>query len=367
MGRHPTARMSTLLKITLMTLGAGCTLLAAGAFPFMGAPAVYKGGLMLLLGLLTTLLSLWGGWRLAKGQRARFLAGLPCIFLTLTGLAALWEFVPPAFQYARLGGAMWFGALGMGSLALVGLLFSAIFGYLTLRLMTRRLWLAGAHWSITLLLIGAYTDYSREITCHLPLPADGKTSVSEVKDADGNTHPLGFTLQARQFTVEHYATAPTFTLYHWNGQQWEPHSHPTLKDGAISVGTESWPQENLQQPPATSIQPYLLLPGEPARLLVQDKPPVRQYSAECLLVTNYRGRPEERPVTLRVNEPLSCNGWQIYLMGYRPMGNTTLLQLEARRAPGRLPFALPGMIGIILCTACWCWWKKEEHTKETPA
>lgn len=352
--------MGTLPKAALIILGASCTLLVAGAFPLMGAPAVYKSGAMLLIGILAATLAFLGGWKLAKGQRLRFLAGGACTFFTLTGLAALWEFIPQALSYARLGGAMWFGAIGMGSLALVGLLFTLIFGYFTCRLMNRRLWLAGAHWCLVLLALGAYTDYLGETTCTLHLPADGKSSLSEARSRDGQTHSLGFTLQANSFSIEYHDTGePSFTLFQWKENHWEPLADLKPQGGVLSYKQESWPVGSLRQSTDPGIQPYLLLPGEPARLLVQHPSPVRQYHAECLLTAPHRGQLEKRTVTLRVNEPISCEGWQIYLMGYQPMGNTALLQLEARRAPGRLPFALPGMIGIIICTAGWCWWKRD--------
>lgn len=361
--------MGTLLKATLIILGAGCTLLVAGAFPLMGAPAVYKGGAMLLIGFLAAVLALLGGWRLAKGQRLRFLAGGACTFFTLTGLATLWEFIPQTLNYARLGGAMWFGAIGMGSLALVGFLFTIIFGYFALRLMNRHLWLAGAHWSLVLLFLGAFTDYLAETACTLHLPADGKSSVSEVRSSDGQTHSLGFTLQANRFSIErHHTGAPTFTLYQWEGNHWEPLANLKPEGGVLSHKQESWPVDSFRPSAAPGLQPYLLLPGEPMRLLMQNPSPIRQYNAECLLTVPHRGQQEKRAVTLRVNEPISCEGWQIYLMGYQPMGNTALLQLEARHAPGRLPFALPGMIGIIICTAGWCWWKKDtSHPEPCPA
>ena len=78
--------MTALLKGGIMALGAACVLLLAGAFPLMGAPEVYRSGAMLLLGGLTVLLSLWGGWRLAAGARGRLVFGLVCLFFTIAGL-----------------------------------------------------------------------------------------------------------------------------------------------------------------------------------------------------------------------------------------------------------------------------------------
>ena len=41
-------------------------------------------------------------------------------------------------------------------------------------------------------------------------------------------------------------------------------------------------------------------------------------------------------------------------------GDTTEVLMQARREPGRFA-ALCGMVGIMICTAVWCWWRKEER------
>lgn len=329
----------------------------------MGAPAVYKGGMMLILAALAALLALWGGWRLAKGRRVQYLFGLAAVFFATAGLVALWQFGAQAANCARIGGAMWFGAAGMACLALVGLLFAAIFGYFALKLMDSRLWLAGAHWSFCLLVAGAGIDYCGEVSCPLWLRADG-SAIEEAQAADGTRYGLGFKLQANSFGVERYDDAPpAYTLFQWTGGAWAPIARPSLQDGRLVHGEESWAADSLQKNPVLGSQPYLLLPGEPARLLLQDEPAVRSYHAQCRVTTTYRGREETRDETLRVNEPISCNGWRIYLMSYRPMGGSALLQLEARRAPGRVP-ALAGMAGLIICCAFRFWGSPKPRQRE---
>lgn len=350
--------MSTLLKGSLIAIGALCVLLAAGAFPLMGAPQIYKGGMLFSTCVLTTLMILWAGFRLSKGMRLQFICGLVSTFFAITGLVVVWQFGSHAIQYAKIGGAMWFGAIGMGSITIVGLLFVAIFGYLSQRLMTHKLWLAGAHWSLALLAVGAYIDYCGETTGSLQLPADGHTELTELVTPEGTRYPLGFSLKAKSFTVDHYEDTISYTLYSWQGGKWRPEGHPQLHNGMLTYLGECWSLESLRTAPTVDSRPFYLCPGEPARLIMQDPPPVRQYSAECLVTTDYRGRKEERTTILRVNAPISCNGWQLYLMSYQPMGKTSLLQLQARRAPGRLP-AIAGMVGIIICTSFWCWSRKE--------
>lgn len=354
--------MSPLSKATLMILGGACLLLFAGAFPLMGAPELYRGGAMLAIGLLAALLALWGGWKLTQGQRARFLLGALCTFFTCSGLVTAWQFGAKAISYLPLGGSMWFGALGMGCIAVVGLLFTAIFGFLMFKLMNKRLWLAGAHWSLFLMAGGSYLDYFGEITAPLYLPDDGKTEQDGVVTEEGQTEKLGFSLRVDDFAINHYE--PTYTLYEHRQNQWNPLASLTPQNGELSHEGESWNVSTLADPHHTG-RPFKLLQGTTLRLLMQDTPTVKEYRATCKITRPYRGRKEEYTAPLRVNEPISCNGWQIYLMSYRPMGTRSLLILQARHSPGRL-LSLAGMTGLILCTACWCWWKKEKPSLLPP-
>ena len=142
-----------------MALGAACVLLLAGAFPLLGAPEVYRSGAVLLLGALSVLLCFWGGWRLAAGARGQLVCGLVFLFFTVAGLNMLFLYGAKALEYAAIGGAMWAGFVGMGCVALTGVVFMAVFGFLCCRVMNKRiLWLAGAHWAVALLGIGAFVD-----------------------------------------------------------------------------------------------------------------------------------------------------------------------------------------------------------------
>jgi len=353
---HP---MSRLLSISVMALGACCVLLLAGGFPLMGAEGIYSGGAALVLSLLVALLCLFGLWRLTSGARLRFLGGALCAFFSVAGLVAVGMFGSLAFSYARQGGPLWFGAVGMLCMGLVGLLFVLIFGFLALRLMTRRLWLAGAHGCVVLVLVGAWMDGLGEQRAVLTIPVDGTTEVSSVRTEKGEVIPLGFSLLMEDFQVSHYDTEQ-YTLYAY-GENWTALGHPRREGNRLYWGKESWAVDSLRSAPGVP-QPFLVLPGDPPRLLMRDAPAVKDYRGTCLLKTEHRGRVEERREILRVNEPLSCKGWMLYLMNYRPAGSHVLVELQARRAPGRWS-ALMGMAGIILCTACWCWQKKEDSDR----
>lgn len=348
--------MSRLLCFSVLALGACCVLLLAGGFPLMGAEGVYAGGAALVLSLVLGLLCLLGMWRLSAGARLRFLCGMLGSFFCTAGVVAVVLFGKMGVAYARQGGPMWFGAAGMFCMGLVGALFVLIFGFLAYRLMSRRLWLAGAHACVALVLAGAWMDYSGERRTVLTLPVDARTEVSSVRLEDGRVEPLGFSLRMDDFQVSHYETEG-YTLYGY-GEAWEVLGHPRREGQRLRWGEESWDVAELREAPGMP-QPFLVLPGETPRLLMRDVPPVKDYTARCLLKTEYRGRAEERWEDLRVNEPLSCRGWRFYLMNYRPTEEVMRVELQARYSPGRWP-TLAGMVGLILCTACWCWWKKEE-------
>lgn len=350
--------MTTLLKAGLMALGAACVLLLAGAFPLLGAPEVYRSGAVLLLGAISVLLCLWGGWRLASGLRGQLVFGLVFLFFTITGLNMLFLYGAKALEYAAIGGAMWAGFVGMGCVALTGVVFMAVFGFLCYRVMNKRiLWLAGAHWAVALLGIGAFVDAAYEVRVPVTLPADGKTELTELLLDDGCRLPLGFRLRVDGFTVQHYDDA-TYTIYSFeNGRPGA--AQPVERRGdTLHLGAESWPVSSLKSAPGMP-HPFLMLPGTPTRVLMQQPGTVRDYCARLVAFTDHRGRPETHTAELRVNSPFACKDWRFSLSSYREQNGQVEVLMQARRAPGRFA-SLCGMVGIIICTAVWCWWRKEE-------
>lgn len=413
--------MAGVLKAALMVLGAVCVLLLAGGFPLMGAPEVYRGGAMLAAGGLAGALCAWGGWRMAKGRRAYFIVGLLGTFFAAAGAVVIYMFGAQAVANARIGGVMWFGAVGMFCIAAVGLIFVGVFGYLAWRAMTRRLWLAAAHWALVLMVAGAFMDNAWEVEIRVPLVPSGK-EISEVV-IDGETRPLGFTLQMEKFDESYYPGAG-YTLYrkvdgawracgkpevqgdelvldgrrwkvadlrgtekeptpHWDGwcpeetytllrlagSQWKIAGKPVRRGDSLVLGEASWPLADMRYSESMN-RPCLFINNDGERAMIiqdppnerlsQDPPTVRDYCATCRVTTDHRGNKESRTVDIRVNEPLSCKGWVVYLMDRRVMGDTVLVSLSFRHAPGRLPM-LGGMVCLIISTACWCWKRKEEE------
>ncbi len=342
--------MRTLLKSGLMALGAGCTLLFAGAFPLLGAPALYHGGAMLLLGILVALLALWGGLCLAKGNIARLLFGLFCSFMAGIGLVMILRYGGKALAYAGQGGIMWFGAIGMGCIATVGVIFTGIFGFFVKKLMQARLWLAGAHVACFFVLLGAYVDFCAEHRELVQLRADGR----QVLGTYGSGRELPFRLRADAFAIDYHEGNETYSLMRFDhtAARWVRVGAVERQGGELVSGDESWAMESMQRA-AGMPRPFLAV-GQ-GRVILQDAPAVKEYRAACHVMTKHRGRDEARDEILRVNEPIEVKGWQVTLMSHAQAADgTPQLVLQLRRAPGRF-WALTGMLGLILCTSCWCW------------
>ena len=331
-----------------MTLGAVAVLLLAGGFPPAGVPGVYHGGAMLLAGLAVLMLCLWGTWRLASGQLVRLAVGLTSLFLAGAGVMGLWSFGAESCRMAAIGGPMWFGAVGVGCMAAIGALFAGIFGFLTWRLMHRRLWLAALHLCTALVLLGAGVDmlYSREHALSLEV---GKAGAPLPLSAGGSLTPL-----VKNFEIERYEGSESYALLRHEGGRWVHQGTPQLQGEEIVYEGERWPVSSLQRI-ASMPRPFLLIPGQPPRLLLQGEAPVKAYHADCRLTLRHGDQQEIQEVTLRVNKPVGCKGWLLYLMSYRPLSDgSTRVELLARHAPGRF-LTLLGFIGIILSTAGWCY------------
>ena len=353
--------MSGLLKSTLMLLGAACVLLLAGGFPLMGAPGVYQGGAALLVSAAVGVVSLWGAWRLSRGARVRLACGVVCLLLAAAGVAIALSFGKMAVSMATetSGGWLWFGVLAVSCTALIGVLLSVIFGLLGgVKIMTRRLWLAGLHLCVPLLLLGAYIDFVWGESEQLSLPVGQEKVVPPV-----GSH-VGFRLKVEQFDVLRYDSAESYMLMRHEQGRWVPIGSPSRQGDEIVLGEERWPVSSLRRD--MSAQPFLMIPGFPPRVLVQQEAPVKEFRARCRLTVPRHGGDEVSEALLRVNEPIFCEGRWLYLMNYVPGREGVVVQVQLRRAPGR-ECALLGMLGIIVCSVGWCFCPPSEDRKEAQA
>ena len=312
-----------MLRATGMLLGAICVLLLAGGMPGGGGSA---------------------------GHRMRMVMGVIFLFFAVAGIGVMAHCGVESLRWAHMGGGMWFGAVGMGCLAIVGALFSAIFGYLAhLSLRVEKLWVAVAHLSVVLVVVGAFTDAYAEqrftLTRHV-----GEPSVVHDK-MRGESLP--FSVEVKDMQVERYEGSDTYTLLEHRNGRWLPVAEAKREGAAIRCGQEEWSMAELRALPGGEGR-YLALPGSPMRVLVQQPGPVKEYRAVCRL-SAARGESEARECTLRVNDPASWGDWRIYLMSCSADGRQ--VQLMLRRAPGR-PLVFTGLVGVFLCCFAWAFGNK---------
>ena len=343
--------MSTWLKSVLMLFGGIALLLVVGGCPPEGVSAVYRSPVMLALGAAVALLSLYAAWRIVRGQWGYLLCGVGCLFFACAGVYGVWSFGAQGTEMATTGGPMWFGAAAMVCMALVSLLFAIIFGFLTYKIMKGEHWLAALHLSLPLALGGAYLDYAAEDTAYLrvPVPHDSPINIP------ATDHRPDFKLQITDFALERHSGGESYSLLTHNQGRWEATASPTRRGDYIELGDERWAVTDLKTAPNLS-QPYLLLPGKPPRLLLQNPAPIKEYRATCRFTFRDEHGHDTDAVeeTLRVNHPLTHEGWRFYLMSYRALNNGGVeVEILMRRTPGRF-LMLIGLIGSILCTAGWC-------------
>ncbi len=323
-------------------LSALCLLLVAGGLPWGGTEEVYRGGLMRIVGGVIGVMCLCTAWSCSRGGRWRLVVGMMCLFFTVAGVGILVMFGGKAFSYARLGGAMWFGAAGMGCLALTGLLFSAIFGYLSHLCMRVNLWVAGMHACMALLLIGAFIDYYTEQ--RIPLTRSvGCPEPSAVDDLPPGIR-LPFQVTVSRLHIRRYNAPTEFRLMEHRNGKWLARGRGTLHGTRIVHGKESRELSTLRRIPGGE-GCFYVLPGSPLRVFVQQIPPVREYCAECALLPMSRDG-ETQTVSIRVNEPAKWGDWRIYLMNCSP--DRRRVQLLLKRAPGTA-LVRAGAIGLLLC------------------
>lgn len=351
--------MNKSIRITLMVIAAFCTLLLAGGMPVGGVPMVYHGLLMTLLLVGIALLSLYAAVRLARGQLARLFGGLVCLFLTCVGVAAVWHFGEMCYSFADKGGlkeaallAVCFGSMGFGCMALVGVLFAVIFGFLTTRLMTKRLWLAALHAWVALMLFGFRLDedagLSQIYTFSGPV---GNCEEDAGVFGDGDSgKTLGVTVTG--FDVLRYDATTSYSLMEYENGAWKDVATVQRRGDELVLGQERWPVSGLVAMPGMPMRVLLLRNDPPRAIMERESSVVKEYRATCRLRLREGDKTvSERTAELRVNSPIRFEGYLVYLMSYSSDVHGTMVDLKIKKAPARIPFF--SMLGIILCTVGW--------------
>ncbi len=345
--------MTTLLKISQMLLGGCALLLFSGALPRVGVPAVYQGGSMLSLGVLGTLLTLWAGLRIAHVEPRGFWRGSLFALMSAACFYAVFQAVHSVYDRLPVKDGTWLTVFCLLTLALLALAGGGFFAYHGYKRLTKRHWLALAHLSLIPLALGAYLDYCFEISQRIPVLANEAAPIESVRLDDESSIPLGFKLSLDQFELDHYNDAP-YTIYEQKGNEWMPLGTVTERGHELIYAGESWSKDMLEYPASTDYKAIMLIKGDPARVILQQDATVKDYRVTYRLDCPQEGAGIKG--ILRVNEPIEHRGWQFTLMNYHRIASSrqTVIQLEARRAPGRF-WARSGMIALLVCIAAWCW------------
>ena len=334
-----------LLTLTVALLAAACLLMVAGGLPYGGEPRVLRGGVMVVIGAVGAVICAVAAGYKAFGHLWRLVAGLLSIMFCVAGAVAAWNFFSKAAEFVRIGGLMVFGAAGMACLGIVGVLFVVIFGYLAVLAMRRGLWTAGMHAAVAIILMGVYVDYAlserRDVVCPVRV-----TSPSE----RGAAHPLDlpFRLDVRRVEVERYDTPESYAVMKHKNGQFKLIGEATREGDTLRFGGEIWRLDGRE----SGVRPLLFGEGEEMRVLVRREAPVREYRAYCVVGEEGGATREE---LLRVNHPVACGGWLIYLMDCTPEGDE--VRLLVRRAPGR-PWIYVGSILLVFCSFGWSFGRK---------
>ncbi len=348
-----------LVKASLAVIASALIILIAGAWPLDGTPEVYRSGFLLLLGGVIGILSFCAGVTLTGKQWWRLLLSSLLTFIAAGCLCGAWLYTVAGIGFASGGEWRWLGSLGRWIMAAAMLGIVGVSAVGIFRLMTGRLWLAAVHFSLVAMGGGCFLDYCSEIkgTLRLPVPQNGEAPFMQENVYDGNRmHPFGFSLGVRQFTVLRYADAVTCRLCVYKNGQWQVQTELIPQNGILKTDDISVPLSELKIFPCIPHAMYVL---EDGRVIVKNEAPVKSYEAVCVIETD--GKKEE--YRLRVNEPISHNGWLFYLMHCDNEQGKQTVYVTARCAPGR-PWVIGGMVALMISVAFWCWLPSRKE--ETP-
>ncbi len=335
-------------------MAAALLLLVAGALPAGGAPAVYRGGLMVFLALVLGLLSLYAVLRLAGREWWRLALALAMGFLFVGGVAAMWMYGLEGWRFASGGEWRWLGGLGLWCTAFIGAGMAAVGGLGVYKLMNGRLWLAAVHLSLVAMGLGCMADMTGEVKGMVAMPSAqnrGRAAMRDRLEDEGKAYPFGFSIGVKNFEVTYYESK-TYGLYAYEGRSWKHLASTEAEDGGISFPGESRLSESDVKPLPGMPRPMYVLGG--GKVVVKEEAPVKSYEALCVIEDGKDS--VELPV--RVNEPLFRGDWIFYLLSFRDVRGEPVVQMMARRSPGRI-WMLGGIAGLLVSTAFWCWMPRE--------
>ncbi len=133
--------------------------------------------------------------RSAKGQLLRLVLGAIGAFFTVVGVFIFFKCGGLAIDFAMTGGTAWFPAVTLGCCALVGAIFTGVFGYLLTRFLNRPLCMGLAYLSLIPIMVGTFLNYTKAVDSLVWIPQN--QALQSLTLSDGTNFPLEFELSIK--------------------------------------------------------------------------------------------------------------------------------------------------------------------------
>ena len=213
-----------------------------------------------------------------------------------------------------------------------------------------------AHGGLVLILLGAFVGFLLGRKAEFAAPISPEHVLHELPGPGEQPIALPFGLSVTEFSVQFYD--PGYHLYRppQGTADYVFERTLALQGGerlVIDAGL-ILPASELRDAQGNWVRQHPLPDG---RLLQMADPSPRHYEATLRL--SHETRPS-RQARLRVNHPVSEQGWRFYLMSYDRRDRQYVV-LSARRDPGRA-LVIPGLWAVMLGMAWLCWFPtRQEH------
>jgi hypothetical protein len=235
---------------------------------------------------------------------------------------------------------------------ILGGILAALLAGSAARFVRRRQWAEClAHLGAAVILAGGLIDSRWAIKAELQVPVGAEPPVERLDVGDRRSVDFGFGISVPRFEVVFYE--PDYYLYQLrtgapaSPEQQDPRDFELVgkfrvrPDGLLDLGRHGQVKPGLLGTPEGEWTPMYRL-NERAVLQLGSRTP---RSFDAVLRIDQGARKSDQ--SLRVNHPVSCQGWKFYLMSYGDDGVSAgrTAVLLARRAPGR-----PAVVaGIWMC------------------
>ncbi|MFI3242923.1 MAG: hypothetical protein R3Y56_01565 [Akkermansia sp.] len=169
--------------------------------------------------------------RSAKGQVLRLVLGAIGAFFTVAGVFIFCQCGGLAIDFAMTGGTAWFAAVTLACCALVGAIFTGVFGYLLTRFLNRPLCVGLAYLSIIPIMVGTFLNYTKAVDAQVLIP-ENKT-MSAITLPDGTSFPLEFELSVSRPSQEFCSQVEIVAARHKRVETLSPNN--SVQEGNVNL------------------------------------------------------------------------------------------------------------------------------------